>query len=183
MGERCYVSVDIEGSFGKDAKPPVLSVISIGACVIGEPEKRFYRELKPISDHWDPEAEKIHKLSREYLDKYGVEPFIAMWNFSDWVVQAAAGRPAVFCATPISYDWNNVKWYLDNFKVSDPFEGTLDGRNLYRRIKGLSSKTDVPRAKVWEEFPTSLPHTHNALDDALEQEEVFRQMLQKAKLL
>lgn len=181
--EYCYISVDIEGSFDKKHKPPELSVISVGACVIGAMEKTFYAELKPISEEWNPESEEIHKLSREHLLKNGGDPKVVMSAFCEWALAVSGGKAPVFCATPLSYDWTNVKWYLDHFGVPDPFTDTLDGRALYRRIKGLPADAEVPRDNIWTEFPTTLPHTHNALDDALEQAEVFAGMLRAAKLL
>ena len=51
-----YFSVDIESAGpipGKYAK------LSLGACVVGNPEERFYVELKPISKEFVPDALKI----------------------------------------------------------------------------------------------------------------------------
>jgi len=158
-------------------------MVSVGACVIGDPDRRFYAELQEISPHWDPGAEAVHKLSRAHLRVHGEDPERAMEAFSKWVRGVAGEREAVFCATPIRYDWVYVEWYLRNYEVFNPFMRTLDGRQLYRQLKGLPTGAEVPRMRIWTEFPTALPHTHNALDDALEQEEVFRQMLREAGLL
>ena len=143
----------------------------------------FYVELKPISDVWDLEAQKTHRLSRAHLEQYGLEPHIAMLAFQSWVICVSELLIPVFCAMPVRYDWKYVKWYFDWRQIPNPFTQTLDGRELYRNIKRLPAYAGVPRAQIWKEFPTALPHTHNALDDALEQEEVFRQMLKAANLL
>ena len=60
--------------------------MSLGACVaavrgsggeieIVDPELHtFYRELKPISDQWNPEALAVSGFTREHLEKSGFEP-------------------------------------------------------------------------------------------------------------
>lgn len=179
----CYISVDIEGSHGKGERPPVLNVLSIGACVIGDPRTNFYVELKPVTEHWDPEAEKIHKLSRTYLREHGLDARLAMLAFSGWTERVAGDAIAVFCATPLSYDFVMLDIYFSNFGIPNPYLQQLDGRALYRRLKRIPTGADVPRENIWRDYPTTHEHTHNALDDALEQEEVFRQMLREAGLL
>lgn len=48
-----YISVDVETS---GPFPPDFSMLSLGACVVGQPKVAFYAELRPISDQVIPEA-------------------------------------------------------------------------------------------------------------------------------
>lgn len=180
--QKCYISVDVEGSVGFEL-PPVSNMVSLGACVIGKPDQRFYIEFKLLNDNWDPEAEKIHRLTRAYLRRNGEYMIPAMTAFRNWTLGASGGADPVFCATPIAYDWAYVDWCFRWCGIQNPYVETLDGRQLYRMIKGLPDSVKVERKSIWSEFPTQLEHTHHALDDALEQEEVFRQMLHVAGLL
>lgn len=47
--EEAYISVDIEAS---GPIPGEYSMLSLGACVVGDTAKTFYREIKPITDKY-----------------------------------------------------------------------------------------------------------------------------------
>src|SRR3954453_24237031 len=96
------VSVDIEAA---GPSPSTGSLLSIGACLIEDPEAGYYVELRPISEHgWDDEAEAIHGLSRERLLRDGLEPADAMEQFAAWIETAAAGRRPVFVGFNAPFD-------------------------------------------------------------------------------
>lgn len=178
-----YFAADIEGSHGKGESPPVLSVLSVGLVLIGNPDEHFYAELKPISEHWDPAAEKIHGMSREYLRRNGEDPVRVLTAIDYWVRAHARGTAPVFCAMPLTYDWVHLDWYFRHFGINNPFLQTQDGRALYRQLRGLRTDAEVKRDRIWAEFPTVIPHIHHALSDALEYEEVHGGMLREAGLL
>ena len=56
MNSELYFSVDIEIA---GPIPGKYSMLSLGACVVGMPDKSFYVELKPISKEFIPEAIKV----------------------------------------------------------------------------------------------------------------------------
>jgi len=63
-----YISVDIEAS---GPIPEVYSMLSVGACVIGDTSKTFYVELKPLNDNYIQQALDVTGFSMEKLKKNG----------------------------------------------------------------------------------------------------------------
>ncbi|MGW4686307.1 3'-5' exonuclease [Streptomyces sp. NPDC004244] len=183
-----YISVDIEAD---GPIPGPYSMISFGAAVAGrqdgarytaaDPERRtFYRELRPISDQYDPEALAVSGLDRDRLLREGTDPGAAMAAFRRWVRTVAedAGAQPVMCGYPASFDWTFLYWYLMRFGGDSPFghSGCLDMKTLY------AAKARVPlRAAVKGRMPAELRsrrrHTHHALDDAVEQAELMSNLM------
>jgi len=104
-----------------------------------------------------------------------VPPQTAMRNYLAWLKQLP-GNP-VFVAYPAAYDFLFVYWYLIEFTGESPFShSALDIKTyamaLLRRGYRDSTKSNMP--KRWFD---ELPHTHRALDDAIEQGALFCNML------
>ena len=104
-----------------------------------------------------------------------VSPQTAMRNYLAWLKQLP-GNP-VFVAYPAAYDFLFVYWYLIEFTGESPFShSALDIKTyamaLLRRGYRDSTKSNMP--KRWFD---ELPHTHRALDDAIEQGALFCNML------
>ncbi|MEZ3179051.1 exonuclease [Streptomyces pimonensis] len=181
-----YVSVDIEAD---GPIPGPYSMLSLGASVAGvqdadgfraaDPEERtFYRELRPISDEFMPEALAVSGLDRDRLGTEGAEPAATMREFTDWVRGAAVGSQPVMCGYPASYDWTFLYWYLIRFTGSSPFghSGCLDMKTLYAVKAGLPLRAVAKGAMPGELLPRRR-HTHHALDDAIEQAELFAHLM------
>jgi len=86
------------------------------------------------------------------------------------------GRP-VFVSYPAAFDFMFVYWYLIRFAGESPFShSALDIKTyamaLLRKGYRESLKRNLPRR--WFD---QLPHTHRALDDAIEQGALFCNML------
>ncbi|MFF3458944.1 exonuclease domain-containing protein [Streptomyces sp. NPDC002730] len=185
-----YISVDIEAD---GPIPGPYSMISFGAAVAGrqdaasytptDPEAHtFYRELRPISEDFVPEALAVSGLDRDRLVAEGSEPAAAMAEFSAWVREVSSevgeGAQPVMCGYPASYDWTFLYWYLMRFTGASPFghSGCLDMKTLY------ATKARLPlRAVAKGTMPRGLlskrRHTHHALDDAIEQAELFSNLM------
>ena len=102
-------------------------------------------------------------------------PVGAMQNYLQWV-KKLPGRP-VFVAYPAAFDFMFVYWYLIRFTGESPFlHSALDIKTyamaMLKKPYRLSTKSNMP--KRWFE---DLPHTHLALDDAIEQGALFCNML------
>lgn len=178
-----YISADVETD---GPIPGEFSLLSFGLCVAGrydgrsyerrEPERQtFYAELKPISPRWEAEALQVNKLDRELLTRTGLAPVVAMERAAEWVRSVADGCRAVLVAYPVAFDWAFLYWYFVRFAPSGSpfgFSSCLDIRTLYqaraRTVHDLSGKDHMPPA-----LRPLRPHTHGALDDALEQAELF----------
>jgi hypothetical protein len=164
-------------------------MLSLGASVAAtqdadgfraaDPEERtFYRELRPISEEFVPEALAVSGLDRDRLGTEGAEPAEAMREFTDWVREAAVGAQPVMCGYPASYDWTFLYWYLIRFTGSSPFghSGCLDMKTLYATKAGLPLRA-VAKGTMPRELLSRRRHTHHALDDAIEQAELFANLM------
>lgn len=170
----CYISVDIEAA---GPVPGKYSMLSLGACVVGSPAATFYCELRPISPEYVPEALRVSSLSLEHLARTGSEPTEAMGAFHDWVQMVGAGRLPVFVGFNASFDWAFVNWYLQTYLNENPFGiGALDIKAYYMGLSGCMWQETTSR-QVPSTFQPSHPQTHNALDDAIAQAEIFEKLL------
>jgi hypothetical protein len=181
-----YISIDVEAD---GPIPGPYSMLSIGMAVAGsydgerfvaaDPEElTFYGELRPISEKNDPEALAVSGLDRRRLLREGTEPAVTMAAADRWVRDVARrrGRP-VAVAWPLSYDWVWTYWYFMRFTGRSPFgfSSVLDMKTLYARAAqltvGEATKSQMP--------PSLLParrHSHHALEDAVEQAELFQNL-------
>jgi hypothetical protein len=100
---------------------------------------------------------------------------IVMPEYVAWL-KTLPGHP-VFVGWPASWDFMWVYWYCVRFTRERPFrENALDIRSYAMGMRQCdfhkTTRTYLP--KRW--FDANLPHTHVALDDALEQGAVFCNM-------
>jgi len=107
-------------------------------------------------------------------------PEDAMRSYLDWLGKLP-GRP-VFVGWPATWDFMWMYWYLVQFTGERPFrENALDIRSYAMGMRKtefrLTTRTYLP--KRW--FDEGLPHTHVALDDALEQGALLCNMLAENK--
>jgi DNA polymerase III epsilon subunit-like protein len=181
-----YISLDIEAD---GPIPGPYSMISFGLAVCGtfdgrtfEPvdpaERTFYAELKPISNDFVPDALAVSGLDRDRLLVEGRDPADAMDAAAAWVAEVTGDADPVVVAYPLGFDWMWLYWYFMRFAAAgSPFSFSrhLDIKTIYatkaRTTVARSTKRQMPgylRAKR--------PHTHNALDDALEQAELFQKL-------
>jgi hypothetical protein len=188
-----YFSCDVEAD---GPVPGPYSLVSIGlSCVASFDgahfERRdpradiYYAELQPISELWVPDALAVSGLTREHLLANGRRPEEAMPELAAWVRGVARGFKPVFVAYPLGYDWMFAYWYLVQFgdtpgKIDNSpfgFSSAVDMKSIY------STKAGTPvgwstKGRMPEHLIPSSPHTHNALDDAVEQGELFCNLMQ-----
>ncbi|MGI5379208.1 exonuclease [Streptomyces sp. CA-251387] len=182
-----YISVDIEAD---GPIPGPYSMLSLGAAVSGvqdaggftaaDPEKHtFYRELRPVSEEFVPEALAVSGLDRERLAREGLDPALAMAQFSRCVREVSGDAQPVMCGYPASYDWTFLYWYLIRFTGASPFghSGCLDMKTMYATKAGLPLRA-VAKGIMPRELLSRRRHTHHALDDAVEQAELFANLME-----
>ncbi|MFJ9821982.1 exonuclease [Streptomyces sp. NPDC101151] len=182
---RC-ISVDIEAD---GPIPGPYSMLSLGAAVAGtqdadgftaaDPEQlTFYRELRPISDQFVPEALAVSGLDRDLLRTEGAEPAVALGEFAAWVREVSVGAQPVMCGYPASYDWTFLYWYLIRFTGESPFghSGCLDMKTLYATKAGLPLRS-VAKGTMPRHLLSRRRHTHHALDDAVEQADLLANLM------
>ena len=79
MPKEIFISVDIEAS---GPIPGTYSMLAIGACVVTNPEERFYVELRPISEASVPAAMEVIGRTIEEFRRAGREPAEAIAAFA-----------------------------------------------------------------------------------------------------
>lgn len=103
-------------------------------------------------------------------------PERAMQAYSRWIAQLG-GRP-VFVAYPAGFDFTFVYWYLIRFTGESPFShSALDMKTLAMALLNKPYRDSVKRNMPKRWFSKTAEHTHTALDDAIEQGELFCSML------
>ena len=176
-----YVSTDIEAD---GPIPGPHSMLSLASAAYA-PDKRllgtFSVNLEPLPDaapHPGTMAWWATQPQAWAASRKDPEPAArAMPRYVAWV-KALPGR-TVFVGYPASFDFLWVYWYLIRFAGESPFTvAALDVKSyamaVLRRPYGESGKRHMPAH--WFD---PQPHTHVALDDALEQGALFCNMLQE----
>jgi hypothetical protein len=183
-----YLSIDVEA----DGPVPIVnSMTSIGICVAGTfdgevYERRdpsadtFYRELKPVSQEWVPEALAVGGFTREYLEQHGADPAVAIPEAVAWIAQVSGRLRPVLVAYPLTFDAAYWHAYAVRFNGgADPFGHSdhLDMKTMYqtkaRTVMSRSTKRSMPVHLLDSRFE----HTHNALDDAMGQADLFSNLI------
>ena len=173
----CWVSVDTETS---GPGPSTGSLLSVGACLVDDPEVGFYAEVAPSpAAAWSVAAEKVHRLTRAHLAANGRPPAEALGALRDWTAAACGGRKPVFLGFNTPFDWMYV---ADQFWLhlgANPFGTSApDIKSIYYGARypevGLWSETSKRMIREFYPTPPGVAHTHNALDDAREQAQLAR---------
>lgn len=170
-----YISVDVETS---GPIPGEFSMLTIGACDAYRPEVAFGCSIKPTTLNADPEALAVTGLSLTELARDGLDPKEAMRQFGEWVATAVGkdGMP-VFVGFNAPFDWSFVNYYFWRYGGSNPFGfSALDIKSLYMGAKKSTWK-DTRSTNMKNMLGACTEGTHDALEDAKFQAELFRLIL------
>jgi hypothetical protein len=125
----------------------------------------------PATMKWWEQHPEAFKASRERVEP----PEPAMRRYVAWL-DALPGRP-VFVGYPAAFDFMFVYWYLIRFVGRSPFShSALDIKSYAMAVLG-SAYRETTKRNMPREWFDELPHTHRALDDALEQGALFCNIL------
>jgi hypothetical protein len=183
-----YISGDVEAD---GPIPGPYSMLSFGLAVAGifdattfqpqDPSTRtFYAELQPISECYDEAALGVSGLDRDALAITGRTPVDAMTDAAKWVHAIAEGRRPVFVGFPVAFDWMFLYWYFTKFSATgSPFEfsAALDMKTMYQQ-KARVVTSDAGLDNLPGFLRSERPHTHNALDDAIQQADIFARLFE-----
>lgn len=146
-----YISVDIEGP----QESPVLetsAIREIGACSVWNTEDRFFVDLTKVA------------------------PDLAIARFSIWLEKFR--KPIMVCFN--TWDWLHINYYFWKYLKGCQFG--VPGRVIDIKIyyMGMMNKEyrETNKRDIVKLFPSIQKHTHNGLDDAVEQAQIFRGMLE-----
>jgi len=169
------ISVDVESA---GPAPSRYSLLSLGACLLDEPTRRFYVELRPDRPGIDPAATAIHGLSLDRLRREGMPPAAAMEAFEGWTrTSLQPGQLPVFVGFNAAFDWMFVADYFHRYLGHNPFgHAPLDIKAYYMGLAGVPFLA-TSRRHLAELDPTLPQLEHHALQDAIEQAELLRRMM------
>jgi len=173
---RDYVSVDVEAS---GPSPGLHSMLALGACSVADTTLTFYAELRPTSRQVDPQAMAVHGLRLEDLERSGVDPREAMARFETWILDLvpAAHRP-IFVSYNAPFDWMFVNEAFFRALARNPFgHAPLDIRALVMGRTGQEWPS-IHLEDLLDRFLGGSRLSHNALDDAQIQAELFRRLIE-----
>ena len=181
MAEEIYVSTDVESD---GPIPGPNSMLSLGSAAY-RADKRLHATFTanlqtlpgaaadPKTAAWwktQPEAWAACRRDPE-------APEAAMARYLEWL-ERLPGQP-VFVGYPAAFDFLFVYWYLMRFTGRSPFShSALDIKTYAMALLGCEYREAVKRNMPREWFDP-LPHTHQALDDAIEQGALFCNMLRE----
>ncbi len=107
------------------------------------------------------------------------EPEEAMRAYVKWV-EALPGKP-VFVAYPAGFDFMFVYWYLIRFAGRSPFShSALDMKTLAMAMLNTGYR-DATKKNMPKRWFDDFPHTHVALDDAIEQGALFCNIMRELR--
>jgi hypothetical protein len=183
-----YFSADVETD---GPIPGPFSMLSFGLVVAGtfdgetfarpgNYDQSFYRELRPVSDEFQIDALRVNGLDRDRLLRKGTPPVTAMTEAAQWVRKiAGTGRP-ILVAYPLSFDWSFLYWYFIRFSLDgSPFNHSqcFDVKTAFA-VKAHIPISSAGRSRLMPSLRPNGVHTHNALDDAIEQAQVFANLFE-----
>ena len=173
-----YVSVDVEAA---GPNPSHYSLLSIGACLVTDPQRTFYIELQPINGNFTPEALAVSRLSLEELGERGLPPVEAMTLFEAWLAaEIPPAQQPIFLAFNAPFDWMFVNDYFHRFLGRNPFgHAALDLKAFYMGLTGVHW-SETTMQSVAPRYLSNRQLTHHALRDAQDQAELFCKMLAEA---
>jgi len=183
-----YFSADIETD---GPIPGPYSMLSFGFSVAGslregryeraEPSpSTFYRELRPISDRSDPETLRVSGLDRDVLVRTGTDPTEAMSDAAQWIRQVAGEGTPVLVAYPLAFDWLFLYCYFVSFsRTGSPFghSSAFDMKTAFA-LRAGRPLASAGASRLPAELRSTRAHRHHALEDALEQAEIFANIIE-----
>lgn len=106
-------------------------------------------------------------------------PEAAMRRYLAWL-KALPGKP-VFVGYPAGYDFLFVYWYLMRFAGESPFSHSALDIKTFAMAMLKTEYRSVTKRTMPKRWFDKLPHTHVALDDAIEQGALFCNMLAESR--
>lgn len=180
MSKITYVSTDIEAD---GPIPGDFSMLSFGSAAFnesGELISTFTRNLELLPNayqhedtiKWWADNQEAYEATRVNT----IDPYTAMVDYSEWLY-GLPGKP-IFVGYPAGFDFTFIYWYLIHFTGKSPFSfSCLDMKSFACALMGTKFTDTVKRTMPKEWFSNKHKHTHQALDDAIEQGHLFIKML------
>ena len=183
MDREIYVSTDVETDGPIPGPHSMLSFASAAYTADKQLHGTFAANLTLLPDAaghpdtmqwWSTQPEAWRASRRDPEDPAAVMPRYVQW------LRTLPGKP-VFVAYPVGFDFMFVYWYLVRFAGESPFShSALDIKTLAMAMLRCDYR-DATKRHMPRRWFDDLPHTHQALDDAIEQGALFCNMLQELR--
>lgn len=176
-----YVSTDVETD---GPIPGVNSMLSFGSAAYRADKtliSTFTANLETLPGAvadpktmawWETQPEAWQECRRDLQP-----PEVAMKKYLAWLKRLPA-RP-VFVGYPAAFDFMFVCWYLYRFTGQNPFSHSALDIKTYAMAMLKKGYRDSVKRNMPNRWFDDLPHTHMALDDAIEQGALFCNMLRE----
>lgn len=177
--DEIYVSTDIEAD---GPIPGPYSMLSFGSAAYTAKKEllaTFSANLEtlpgatghPHTMAWWATQSEAWQACRQNIEP----PETAMRKYLQWL-EELPGKP-VFVAYPAAFDFMFVQWYLMRFTGESPFSHSALDMKTFAMVLLKKHYRDSTKANMPRNWFDDLPHTHIALDDAIEQGALFCNML------
>ena len=181
-----YISTDIEADGPIPGPHSMLSFGSAAFTEEGELISTFTVNLETLPGAtMHPETQKFWDRNEKAwaaCREDPIEPKIAMEDYKEWL-NSLDGKP-VFVGFPAGFDFTFIYWYLIRFTEQSPFSfSALDMKTYAMAVMQTPFRRSTKRGFPRKWFKKGLPHTHVALDDAIEQGYLFCNMIKARKEL
>jgi len=169
--QEIYVSTDIEADGPIPGPHSMLSFASAAYTADKQLISTFSANLEtlpnaeahPNTKAWWDKNPEAWDACRQNLKK----PEQVMTDYVGWLKQLP-GKP-VFVGYPASYDFMFVYWYLIKFVGESPFSHSALDIKTYAMAVLKTEFRETAKRKMPARWFDNFPHTHVALDDAIEQ--------------
>lgn len=176
-----YISTDIETD---GPIPGPNSMLSLGAAAFipeGKMLSTFSVNLETLPDA-TPSADTMawwekNRTAYEETRKNTKPAKEAMQDYVDWI--AKQGSRPVFVGYPAGFDFLFVYWYLINFTGVSPFSFSALDMKTYAMCLMKTEYRQSTKKNMPQRWFSSDPHTHVAVEDAIEQGNLFCNMLRE----
>ena len=177
-----YVSTDIETDGPVPGRHSLLSIASAAFKPDGRLLGTFTANLDLLPGaHADPKTTVFWQGEPAAWAACRLDPRPPGEVFPEYAawLKALPAKP-VFVGFPVAFDYPFVQWYLARYAGEDPFRfAAIDVRSYAMGRLGTAYR-ETGRHMLPKDWLSSRPHTHIALDDAIEQGEIFCNMLRAA---
>lgn len=176
-----YISTDIETN---GPIPSDNSMLSLGAAAFtseGKLISTFYATLETLPNSkeddstmaWWAQNKEAYDLARKDIR----DPKLVMTDYVSWA-ESLDGKP-VFVGYPAGFDFLFVYWYMIHFVGRSPFSfSALDIKTYVMATLKTEYKKSTKKNMPARWFSKN-KHTHVAIDDAIEQGELFINILKE----
>jgi hypothetical protein len=176
-----YVSTDIEAD---GPIPGIYSMLSFASAAYTADKQLLgtfsanldtlpEAQVHPDTNAWWDKNPNAWKICRQNCQT----PTEAIQKYVDWL-NKLPGKP-VFVGYPAAYDFMFIYWYLIKFTGKSPFShSALDIKTFAMAVLKKPFR-ETSKRKMPKHWFDDLPHSHVALDDAIEQGALFCNILKE----